>query len=98
VAKAVAGKITTRYLYEYDKVVLETDGDGNEIARNIYGINLLARELRNQSVREIVYYMYNGHADVTALLDMTGQVIDTYYYDAFGNIMEEVGDTNNPYL
>ena len=97
VAKAVAGKITTRYLYEYDKVVLETDGDGNEIGRNIYGLNLLARELRNQSVRETVYYMYNGHADVTALLDMTGQVIDTYYYDAFGNIMEEVGDTNNPY-
>ena len=97
VAKAVNGKITTRYLYEYDKVVLETDGDGNEIARNIYGINLLARELRNQSVRETVYYMYNGHADVTALLDMTGQVIDTYYYDAFGNIMESSGSTNNPY-
>ena len=28
---------------------------------------------------------------------MTGKVIDTYYYDAFGNIMEEEGDTNNPY-
>ncbi|MDD4403001.1 MAG: hypothetical protein PHI24_14430, partial [Desulfitobacteriaceae bacterium] len=97
VAKAVNGKITTRYLYEYDKVVLETDGDGNEIARNIYGINLLARELRNQSVRETVYFMYNGHADVTALLDMTGKVIDTYYYDAFGNITESSGSTSNPY-
>jgi len=34
--------------------------------------------------------MYNGHADVTALLDATtGTTRATYYYDAFGNIQEQ---------
>ncbi|MDD2401929.1 MAG: RHS repeat-associated core domain-containing protein [Clostridia bacterium] len=27
---------------------------------------------------------------------MTGKIIDTYYYDAFGNILESSGDTYNP--
>ncbi len=38
------------------------------------------------------YYMYNGHADVTALINTaTGSVDATYYYDAFGNITESTG-------
>ena len=32
-------------------------------------------------------YLYNGHADVTALINIaTGEVSATYYYDAFGKI------------
>jgi hypothetical protein len=34
------------------------------MARNIYDINLLIREVGTESY----YYMYNGHADVTALI------------------------------
>ncbi len=39
--------------------------------------------------------MYNGHADVTALLGESGNVEGTYYYDAFGNIVEQTGNVNN---
>ncbi len=36
--------------------------------------------------------MYNGHADVTALINTaTGTVDVNYYYDAFGNILESDG-------
>ncbi len=77
---------TTRYLYEYDKVVLELDQSGNKIGRNIYGTNLLMRQAENLDM----YYMYNGHADVTALVDAsTGNIRATYYYDAFGNVQQE---------
>ena len=80
VAKSVNGSLT-RYLYEYDKVILEVNGSGNQIARNLYGINLLMRTVDGESY----YYMYNGHADVTALVNAaTGEVAATYYYDAFG--------------
>ena len=73
----------TRYLYEYDKVVLEVDGSGDEIGRNLYGTNLLMRTVDNESY----YYMYNGHADVTALINVaTGTVDATYYYDAFDEV------------
>jgi len=78
--------LTTKYLYEYDKVVLEVNSSGQETARNIYGTNLLLRQADGLSL----YYMYNGHADVTALIDAsTGNVRATYRYDAFGKIQDE---------
>ena len=82
---------TTNYLYEADKVVLETDVEGNETARNVYGTNLLTRTAQNDTMN----YMYNGHGDVTALIGANGAIQATYYYDAFGNITEQTGDVNN---
>jgi len=82
---------TTNYLYEEDKVILETDVEGNETARNVYGINLLTRTAQNDTMN----YMYNGHGDVTALLGENGTVQGTYYYDAFGNITEQTGSADN---
>ncbi|TYQ15482.1 UNVERIFIED_CONTAM: RHS repeat-associated protein [Acetivibrio alkalicellulosi] len=78
--------------YEFDKVVLEVNGAGQQVGRNLYGTNLLMRTVDNESY----YYMYNGHADVTALINTTtGVVAATYYYDAFGNILEQTGNVNN---
>ena len=44
-----ASGVVTRYLYEADKVILETDGKGKETARNVYGTNSVVKE--------------DGHAD-----------------------------------
>ncbi len=90
VQKTVNGQIT-RFLYEADKVVLETDGSGNQTAANVYGTNQLMRSTGGDTL----YYMYNGHADVTALLSADGTVKGTYYYDAFGTITEQSGNVNN---
>ena len=75
---------STRYLYEYDNVVLETDGRGKQTARNLYGTNLLSRTIASDTV----YYLYNGHADVTSLIDTTGRLRSTFDYDAFGTPIE----------
>lgn len=83
----------TRYMYEGDKVVLEVDGQGNETAKNTYGTGILSRT----SGSDTAYYMYNGHGDVTALFSDTGNVLATYYYDAFGNQMEMTGEADNPF-
>jgi RHS repeat-associated protein len=95
VSKSVNGTLT-RYLYEYDKVVLEVDGQGSQIARNLYGTNLLARTIKEGKSDVTLYYSYNGHADVTALVTEQGEIVATYYYDAFGNILEQTGNANNP--
>ena len=42
-------------------------------------------------------YMYNGHGDVTALLNQSGTVAVQYYYDAFGVLTEETARVNNPF-
>ncbi len=90
VVKNDNGQITN-YLYEYDKVILETDSAGAQTACNVYGINLISRTAGSNNL----YYMYNGHADVTALIDNTGAVQASYYYDAFGNILDQTGSVNN---
>ncbi|MDP4093577.1 MAG: S8 family serine peptidase [Bacillota bacterium] len=90
VSKTVNGQ-TTNYLYEYSQVVLETDGSGNQTAKNVYGTNLLSRT----AGADTYYYMYNGHADVTALIKPDGTIAATYYYDAFGNIVNTTGSANN---
>lgn len=92
VEKNVNGK-TTRYLYEYDTIVLELDEKGRQTARNVHGINPISRTVDGSTV----YYLYNGHADVTALIDGAGTILGTYYYDAFGNIEETTGTVDNPF-
>lgn len=83
---------TTQYLYEYDQVVLEADGNGAQTARNLYGLNLLTRTVGTTSYN----YLYNGHADVTALVDDAGTVQASYDYDAFGNLIANAGAVKSP--
>jgi RHS repeat-associated protein len=92
VEKEVNG-VKTRFLYEGDKITLELTDTGVELARNIYGSTLIQRKMSGQ----VLNYFYNGHADVTALIDDAGAIAASYYYDAFGNIVEETGTAQNPY-
>ena len=69
------------------------DGGGGQTARNVYGLNLLKRQAGSDSFT----YMYNGHGDVTALLDQSGAIAVQYYYDAFGVVTEETASVNNPF-
>ena len=80
---------TTVYLYESNKVVMELDADGNMLAKNVYGTNLVKRMIEDGTM---LYYMYNGHSDVTALLDTEGNLVGSYYYDAWGNLLESSGE------
>lgn len=91
VQKTVNGT-ATNYLYdENDKVVLETNASNTQTAQNIYGLNLISRKVGVDTL----YYLYNGHADVVELLDTSGTIVVTYYYDAFGNIIDQTGTANN---
>ena len=97
-ATATTNGKTSRFIYEASQVTLELDSKGNQSARNIYGNNLVTRNAGGQSV----YYMYNGHADVTALLKTDGTIMATYQYDAFGNALDDttkanLKDIENPY-
>lgn len=43
-------------------------------------------------------YLYNGQANVTALLDSNQSVVSTYTYDPFGILMNRTGSINQPYM
>lgn len=84
----------TYYLYEEDKVILEVNENGSQKAQNIYGTNLLLRVTGTG----VYQYLYNGHADVIALITRDGIIAATYYYDAFGNIPESTSNIDNNIL
>ena len=44
------------------------------------------------------YYVFDGHGSVRALTNSTGNLTDTYDYDAFGNLIHSTGTTPNNYL
>lgn len=86
---------TTKFVYEYDKVVLELDGNGNQTAYNVYGGDMLISRTVDGST---LYYLYNGHGDVVNLTNASGNVVVTYDYDPFGNVTTETGNAANSYL
>ena len=75
---------------------MEADEDG-VTAKNTYGGPLLFRTEFDDSGETTYQYMYNAHGDVVTLLS-DGEVEATYYYDAFGNILEQTGEVDNSIL
>ncbi|KEQ25446.1 RHS repeat-associated core domain-containing protein [Paenibacillus tyrfis] len=92
--KTVNGNFT-RYVYLNGKVIEELDGNGNVKARNIWGNELLWRQ--DNTTAKSGYYFYNGHGDVVAIKDAAGNIINTYNYDIWGNVLSKTEGMNNPY-
>ena len=42
-------------------------------------------------------YLFNGHGDVTSMIDKSGNVTKTYSYDAFGNELNRDKNDTNPF-
>ena len=76
---------------------MEADENG-VTAKNTYGGPLLLRTVFHEDGSEETYqYLYNAHGDVVTLLS-EGEVKATYYYDSFGNILEQTGEVDNSIL
>jgi RHS repeat-associated protein len=82
----------TNYLYEGDKVLLETDGSNNVKARNILGVGYLGRVSGSQTG----FLIHNGQGDVVRVADDAGSILASYTYDPYGNIESQSGTFDNP--
>lgn len=98
VSKTVGG-VTTQYLVDDRNLtgyaqVLEEISAGAVQRAYTYGLSRI-----NQSQSSgTSFYGYDGHGSVRLLTDTTGAVTDRYDYDAFGNVISQVGTTPNVYL
>jgi RHS repeat-associated protein len=95
IEKNVNGAIT-RYAYDGPNVLLEYDGSGNIKARYLHNLAIddpLAVEQNGQ----IYYYHKDGLGSIVSMTDQTGQVVQTYEYDSFGNISSRTGNIPNPF-
>ncbi len=89
---------TTNYTLDPDSgfgdVVEERDGSGNLTARYDYGDDLI----NMQRSTGTSWYLFDGHGSTRDLSDNSGNVTDTYAYDAWGNLIAQSGSTVNSYL
>lgn len=70
------------YVYDGDVVLEERTFVNAEMARNVYGRNLIFRETRADSG----YYSYNGHGDVVRWEYTNRNGYVEYEYDEFGQV------------
>lgn len=96
IKKTVNENDVTKYLVDTNndlaQVIAETDDNNNLKAYYTRGLELISQERDNEN-----YYLYDWEGNVRSLLDNSGNATDNYSYDAFGNITEKSGSTENNY-
>ena len=43
------------------------------------------------------YYLYNGHGDVIQITDSSGNIVNSYDYDVWGNFLKKEETIDNPF-
>jgi hypothetical protein len=110
-AQKIIGGVTTNFVTAsvnptgYAQVVAENffgSGTHDSARYFVYGLEGISQQRQfvanNQNQTQISYYLYDGHGSTRALTDTSGNVTDTYDYDAFGNEIHSTGTTPNEFL
>jgi RHS repeat-associated protein len=97
VAEVVDG-VETKFLIDnlrpYAQVLEEYDASDNRQATYAYGYDLIGRE----GGGEKHFYQVDSLGSTRILTGENGRQSDTYNYDAFGNLIQQVGGGENSYL
>lgn len=98
VSTTVSG-ITTNFHYNDDnnKIIYETDVANNITAE--YTWDSFGNPVTFTKNGVTYYYHLNAHGDIVGLTDSNGAIVATYEYDAWGNILGQLGTmaSANPY-
>jgi RHS repeat-associated protein len=91
--------VTTKYLVDTNNLtgyaqVVEELQNNQVVKQYTYGLDLISQRQSSG----VSFYNYDGHGSVRGLSNVSGNVTDTYAYDAFGTIIERTGTTDNNYL
>ena len=91
------GTTRTYYVYEGDTIVAEVDGSGRIVAEYVWGLLGPIARIDLQNPANTRYYVIDGLGHVRALVSPSGAITDRYTYDSWGNLIEQAGNTPNPF-
>ena len=89
--------VTTNYLLDKNRPyaqVLSEYVDGENTVSYVYGLDLISQERESEQS----FYLVDGLGSTRVLTDGNGEITNSYTYDAFGELIESVGDGENDYL
>ncbi len=90
------GGVTTSYVVDSNRdyaQVLEEIVNGTTTVQYSYGHDLLSQNRSD----EFKFYLYDGLGSTRGLSNSAGVVTDSYDYEAFGEVLNETGITDNNY-
>ncbi|MCK5643418.1 MAG: RHS repeat protein, partial [Gammaproteobacteria bacterium] len=93
-SKTVDGAVTY-YLYDNDDLVAEYDEAGNLIASYLHG-QWIDEPVMMARGADKYYYTFDGLGSVSEITDDAGAIVESYEYNAFGNILNPQA-TSNPF-
>jgi len=85
VSRTVNGS-SSYFVYDGWKLIEDYDGTGTEDAYYVQGPGDDEPLTRNPTLGQTSYYHQDGNGNVTAMTDASGNVIEHYAYDPFGNV------------
>lgn len=89
---------TTKYVQDpngtLSHVLAETDNAGNITSYYVYGLGLVSKI--TPSGQSYVYH-YDGNGNTDALTDLSGNVVNEYAYEPYGNLLDATEITANPF-
>lgn len=89
---------TTRYVIDnvmgLSKPIAETDSSNNIQRYYIWGNGLVYAIDANG---RLYIYLYNYRGDTSAIVDDTGKILAAYTYSAYGKVLGEYGEQDNPF-
>jgi RHS repeat-associated protein len=95
-SKEVNG-VKTQFRYDDENLILETNDSGVVNANYTFGPGI-DNPLEMNRNGNVYYYVKDGLGSVTALTNNSGNIVHTYKYSVFGEIIAETGDSiNNPF-
>ena len=95
IEKDVDGTIT-RYVYDKEDILMEFDGSNSKIVSYTHGLGIDEPLIMERDGSSFFYHT-DGLGSITDLTDSSGAISQSYVYDSFGNIDQQVGFTVNPY-
>jgi RHS repeat-associated protein len=88
-ASRAAGANTEYYIYDGIDLVAEMDGAGNVVRTYTYGPgmdDILSMTIHGSSGTTNYYYLKDLSNTVLALANSSGSIVESYVYDAYGNV------------
>jgi RHS repeat-associated protein len=98
-AGRVAGTSAERYVYNGNQVAADLDANGNLLRTYTWGPgidNMLSMTVHGASVTNTYYALKDQQNSVMAMVDASGNVVESYVYDAYGRT--KIFDSNGSEL